>query len=54
MRSVKEEKGKTRVRVMMMGFSQMGRLSEEMNKRHGDKAEVIGCVRLRVRTLLGK
>ncbi len=38
----------------MMGLSQMGRLSEEMNKRHGDKVEVIGSVRIEGENMAGK
>ncbi len=38
----------------MMGLSQMGRLSEEMNNRHGDKVKVIGSVRIEGENMAGK
>ncbi len=46
MKSLRDYEGEKRLRMMMIGSNQMGKLREEMNKRCGDKVEVIGRVRI--------
>ena len=54
MRSLREEKGEKKVRVLLVGSSQLGRMGEEMSRRHGDKVDVIGCVRIEGENAVGK
>jgi hypothetical protein len=45
-REWRENETVKKVRVLMVGASQMNRLGDEMRKRHGDRVEVVGCVRM--------
>jgi hypothetical protein len=45
-REWRENETVRKLRVLLVGASQMNRLGDEMRKRHEDKVEVVGCVRM--------
>jgi hypothetical protein len=50
---LKEDENNIKVRVMLIGSSQLRRIGDEMVKNHGEDVEVVGCVRMGERTLWG-
>jgi hypothetical protein len=51
---LREDENNRRVRVMLIGSSQLRRMGDEMVKKHGDNVEVVGCVRIVGETWWGK
>ncbi len=46
MRCLRESGEDKRLRVLMVGASQMGRVGDELQKMHGEKVRVVGRVRM--------
>jgi hypothetical protein len=54
MRCLKEGEGDKRLRVLFVGASQIGKLSVELNRTHGEKVNVIGFVKIEMEpTIMG-
>ncbi len=46
MKSLREGEEGRKLRVMLVGASQVGRLGDQLRKRHGGKVSVTGCLRI--------
>jgi hypothetical protein len=46
MRTLREEEDERKVRVMMVGSSQLKRIANMLQKEHGDRIEIVECVRI--------
>jgi hypothetical protein len=41
---VREEMGELKLRLLLIGASQLGRMADEMKRQHSNKVNVVGCV----------